>query len=243
MTASSLNTNLPKTGKAEVIANAAAAAAAADVAKQPVETAANLEVIIMQKLLIHEKKSSGNGGGENDSVVGPLTPSKKRDYESCNMAGSDLKTNRRLSEMKLNATSFVNDDEASLFSKKRKLNNGDIVSINGNIGSSDGSKQALKLNNGYQNGSSGSYPPNNTNLYHQKSYSDGSDRDEQEDDESMNSYYNENDEDLSMPRVTVQNKYYRLDRLNPSLINQMNDAEKEFYINICRQLYTEIYEI
>jgi hypothetical protein len=122
----------------------------------------------------------------------------------------------------------------------------DIVSSNGSIDVT--SKQGLsKLNNGYHNGNGGGngggYPPNNTNLYHQKSYSDGSDRDEQEDEESINSYYNENDEDLTMPRVTVQNKYYRLDRLNQSLINQMNDAEKEFYINICRQLYTEIYEI
>jgi hypothetical protein len=81
------------------------------------------------------------------------------------------------------------------------------------------------------------------NLYHSKSYSDGSDRDDQEDDESQ-SYYNEDEEeDLCVPRITVQNKYYRLDKLNPKLINQMNDLEKEFYINVCRQLYTEIYEI
>lgn len=48
---------------------------------------------------------------------------------------------------------------------------------------------------------------------------------------------------MCVPRVTVQNRNYRLDKLNPYLINQMNDIEKEFYINVCRQLYTEIYEI
>lgn len=98
------------------------------------------------------------------------------------------------------------------------------------------------MSNGFHNKNTANGSPNNINLYQSRSYSDGSDRDDQEDDESQ-SYYNENDEDQSVPRITVQNKCYRLDKLNPCLITQMNDAEKEFYIQVCRQLYTEIYEI
>ena len=82
----------------------------------------------MQKLLIHEKKSSGSAAAENEALLqSPLTPSKKRDFEASNaMAGSDLKSNRKLSELKLNASSFLNEDEPSLFSKKRKLK--DLIS-------------------------------------------------------------------------------------------------------------------
>ena len=87
------------------------------------------------------------------------------------------------------------------------------------------------------------HSPNNIKLYHSKSYSDGSDRDDPEDDESNSYFGNDDEDDISVPRVTVQNRNYRLDKLSPYLINQMNDAEKEFYINVCRQLYTEIYEI
>lgn len=50
-------------------------------------------------------------------------------------------------------------------------------------------------------------------------------------------------EDMYIPRVYVRNKPIRFDRITPKLINLMNDHEKDSYINICRQLYTEIYEI
>jgi transcription initiation factor IIE alpha subunit len=113
------------------------------------------------------------------------------------------------------------DDKNLLLNKKRKLNNGGL-----------------------------SY----------KSYSDGSDRELDEQDDESNSYYtdnsntnlNDNDEssnnneldyDPYVPVVSVQSKFYRLDKLNTYLINLMNDSEKERYIDICRQLYTEIYEI
>lgn len=97
-------------------------------------------------------------------------------------------------------------------------------------------------------------------LQSYKSYSDGSDRELDEQDDESNSYYTENsntnlnsndessinnelDYDPYVPLVSVQNKCYRLDKLNAYLINLMNDSEKERYIDICRQLYTEIYEI
>jgi len=125
-----------------------------------------------------------------------------------------------------------------LASKKRKLNNGDIVN--------DETK--------YSNGK----PETNGYNYHhysnQKSFSDGSDREMDEDldedgsimsnDTLMNDDYD--DEELNddpMLQVKVQNKSYRLDRITPRLIKQMNENEKEHYINICRELYTEIYEM
>jgi hypothetical protein len=49
--------------------------------------------------------------------------------------------------------------------------------------------------------------------------------------------------DQFIPRLTVQNRTVRLDRITPDAINKMTSLEKENYINICRQLYTEIYEI
>ena len=54
-------------------------------------------------------------------------------------------------------------------------------------------------------------------------------------DESNNSVY--------IPKISIRNKLFRLDRITPKLINLMNDNEKEKYITICRQLYSEIYEI
>lgn len=197
----------------------------------------NLEVAIMQKLLIHEKKmpssASENTESKSDSSYNSMPLSKKRDYDST----TDLLKNRKLVE--LNNGNYVNgkyDDHNLSYTKKRKLNNGDIVNDSKNCLNTNNNK----FNNGFQ--TTNNHSPNNINLYHSKSYSDGSDRDDQEDDES-NSYYNDDDEELNVPRITVQDKYYRLDKLNPYLINQMNDTEKDFYINVCRQLYTEIYEM
>jgi transcription initiation factor TFIIE subunit alpha len=167
----------------------------------------NLETIIMQKLLIHEKKNTESLVHTNgDSMNGIQT--KKRDFEATK---------------KLNKTGLFMDDKNNV-SKKRKLNNGTLLSY--------------------------------------KSYSDGSDRELDEQDDESNSYYtdnnsntmniNDNDEssnnneldyDPYVPIVSVQNKCYRLDKLNTYLINLMNESEKEHYIDICRQLYTEIYEI
>lgn len=169
----------------------------------------NLETIIMQKLLIHEKKNSDSlmhNNGDNLSSNGIQT--KKRDFEVIN------KHNK----------SGLFMDEKNNATKKRKLNNGNLISY--------------------------------------KSYSDGSDRELDEQDDESNSFYtdnnsntmniNDNDEssnnneleyDPYVPIVSVQSKCYRLDKLNTYLINLMNESEKENYINICRQLYTEIYEI
>lgn len=47
----------------------------------------------------------------------------------------------------------------------------------------------------------------------------------------------------NIPLVSVQNKFMPFDRVTPKLINMMNETEKETYIDICRRLYTEIYEI
>ena len=56
-----------------------------------------------------------------------------------------------------------------------------------------------------------------------------------------------NDEDDTynsafMPKISIRNKLFRLDLVTPKLINCMNDSEKENYITICRQLYSEIYD-
>jgi len=129
---------------------------------------------------------------------------------------------RALNDLNKTGTAQLYDEKTASLAKKRKLNNGGL-----------------------------SY----------KSYSDGSDRELDEQDDESNSYYtdnsntilNDNDESSSnnndmdyetyVPLVSVQSKFYRLDKLNTYLINLMNDSEKEHYIDICRQLYTEIYEI
>lgn len=53
------------------------------------------------------------------------------------------------------------------------------------------------------------------------------------------------DEELDqfIPRVSVQNRPIRFDRVTPKLISMMSQSEKDDYIDICKQLYTEIYEI
>lgn len=68
-------------------------------------------------------------------------------------------------------------------------------------------------------------------------------------DNMHNRYLHENDDgggdfdDSLIPRVSVQNRLIRFDLITPKLINLMNQNEKDDYINICKQLYTEIYEI
>jgi transcription initiation factor TFIIE subunit alpha len=207
--------------------------------KQSVE---NLEVAIMQKLLIHEKKSTSENNNDsltNNSTNGNNAFSKKRDFESTNDLNA-LK-NRKLAEINngnnnndfLSGNSYDKNDDLAI--KKRKLNNG-AESRNGLNNTNN------KLHNGFHIINK-NHSPNNMNLYHSKSYSDGSDRDDQDDESNSMCYNDMDDEDLSTPRVTVQNKHVRLDKLNAFLIKQMNETEKEFYINVCRQLYTEIYEI
>lgn len=115
----------------------------------------------------------------------------------------------------------------------------------------------------------------NGNYHHygnQKSYSDGSDREMDEDTAAAGSTGDYDDDQASssvassvncadsssttlessnggsgsgdfMPLVTVQSKPVRLDRVTPKLINMMSEPEKDYYINVCRQLYTELYEI
>lgn len=204
------------------------------------QSVANLEVAIMQKLLIHEKKNASTLGEANNNTNDQITDNstkslalnKKRDFEST----VDLSKSRKLADSnQIGQNNFINgnvyiggDQIVDQNFKKRKLNNGEIIS------------ESKQMTNGFHKTSN--HSPNNMNLYHSKSYSDGSDRDEPEDDES-NSYFNDDEEEPQVPRITVKNRSYRLDKLNPYLINQMNETEKEFYINVCRQLYTEIYEI
>ena len=98
---------------------------------------------------------------------------------------------------------------------------------------SDESNNSYRLSNGNHYG----------HLYHQKSYSDGaSDREADSLDEE---FFDENnmDQEQFVPRVTVQNIIYRLDKLNQNLISKMSDQEKNHYIDICRQLYSTIYEL
>lgn len=101
------------------------------------------------------------------------------------------------------------------------------------------------------------------NYHHygnQKSFSDGSDRemdeeldrvttassdfmdeDDQASSDTVSSGEVQVDND-SMPIVVVQSKPMRLDRVSPKFINMMTDKEKDYYINVCRHLYTELYE-
>lgn len=49
-------------------------------------------------------------------------------------------------------------------------------------------------------------------------------------------------DDEYIPRVYVQSRPIRFDRVTPRLIKLMSVDERDDYINICKQLYTEIYE-
>lgn len=237
----------------------------------PAPTGTNLETIILQKLLIHEKKASGgesslNGNGNGNhgngsgggSTAEPLNRTtsfisinKKRDFEAT------ITPNR--SENGLASRLAGNGDELRdpMALKRRRLNNGDIVS--------DDLARSHHLN-----------PPHSNGNYHhygnQKSYSDGSDREMDEDMAAAGSTGDYDDDQASssvassvncaesssatlessnggsngvdfMPLVTVQSKQVRLDRVTPKLINMMSEPEKDYYINVCRQLYTELYEI
>jgi hypothetical protein len=105
-------------------------------------------------------------------------------------------------------------------------------------------------------------PKNVKSQNFRRNNSDGSDRDDV-DAEIENMFYSDgfdstnsestystnvtNDEDDTynstfMPKISIRNKLFRLDLVTPKLINCMNDSEKENYINICRQLYSEIYD-
>ena len=42
--------------------------------------------------------------------------------------------------------------------------------------------------------------------------------------------------------VMVKNKHVELDKIDSQLINEMNENEKKFYVNICRELYSFIYD-
>lgn len=46
----------------------------------------------------------------------------------------------------------------------------------------------------------------------------------------------------SMPVVFVQSKPMRLDCVTAKFTDMMTDKEKDYYINVCRHLYTELYE-
>ncbi|CAF0755991.1 unnamed protein product [Brachionus calyciflorus] len=116
-------------------------------------------------------------------------------------------------------------DESKNDFKKRKLNNGE--------------SDDRPLRNGFYN--SGSM---------RRNHSDGSENSDEYDDDyeenedlSFTSSSSDPNEDLLIPRILVKNKPIRFDRITPKLINHMTELEKENYIQICRQLYTEIYEI
>lgn len=89
------------------------------------------------------------------------------------------------------------------------------------------------------------------NQSFKRNHSDGSensdeydeDYEDEENRDQMNSSSVDPNEDILIPRVLVRNKPIRFDRITPDLINQMNEPEKQKYIEVCQKLYTEIYEI
>lgn len=100
-----------------------------------------------------------------------------------------------------------------------------------------------------------------SSVYFKRNHSDGSGSENgsdgytsgADDTESDNSsiYVNNNNnvvpdddqDDEYIPRVYVQSRPIRFDRISPRHIKQMTQSERDDYINICKQLYTEIYEI
>ena len=106
---------------------------------------------------------------------------------------------------------------------------------------SDGSEEDAIYSPPMTTAVSGVPPSTTATFYHDSNSNSGlfsNDTNEYAGSSSSNS-----DDYYLLPRVTVQNKLYRLDKLNPYLIQLMLDKEKEHYINVCRQLYTDVYEI
>ena len=92
----------------------------------------------------------------------------------------------------------------------------------------------------------------NEQLY-SNSTADGGERDydqlgsDESGNETMNGDHQQQQQqaldDHVVPRVPVRNKYVRLDRVTPRIIKMMSEREKDCYINMCRELYSVIYEI
>ena len=219
---------------------------------------ANLEQNIMQLLLKHEKKSSNPADTTTTTTTTSLGPNITNNTTNvASLQSSSLINNGGTSTSSIvirkrpmesqdgagkNGFGYENENNNSYnFLKKRRLNNGDIHG--------EERHSSSYTTNGY-NGhktSSSSFKRN---------YSDGSDNsdeyyedddDEEDADETYGASYannfSANGDEYTVPRVTVQNKSLPFDRITPKHISLMSEKEKEAYINICRQLYTEIYEI
>lgn len=81
-----------------------------------------------------------------------------------------------------------------------------------------------------------------------RNHSDGSENSDEYDEDYEEEQANlsllvDPNEDLLVPRVLVRNRPVRFDRVSPKLINQMNEQEKENYIELCQKLYMEIYDV
>lgn len=206
-----------------------------------VMTGGDLEALILQKLMIHEKAASGEQPKEHEPM------SRTNSFASIGIKrGFDfLKTNR--------SESNLLDDNLGdpLGLKRRRLENGDVPPFGKedymNCDESKPARMTAARHNFHHYGN-------------QKSFSDGSDRemDEDIDRETPTSCLMEEDDDQassdtisssgiqvdndSMPVVFVQAKPMRLDRVTAKFTDMMTDKEKDYYINVCRHLYTELYE-
>jgi transcription initiation factor TFIIE subunit alpha len=225
-----------------------------------------LEAIIMQKLLKHEKKTDFQQQNETDKSDTTTTTTTTTAPTTNSSITITKKRNLSLVQPLVN-NNFTELPE-DLIQKKRRLNNGafetPMATTNGYH-----NRQSLNKNNFRRNNSDGSDRDDldfgdseDTNLtFYSEVGSGGFDSttnsqtcmsspdDYDEEDSNMcnnnnnNNNNNKNNVTQFIPRVTVRQKLFRLDRITPKLISLMNEHEKESYINICRQLYSEIYEI
>lgn len=232
----------------------------------------NLELVIMQKLLKHEKKATGSSSSADSPAadssstsnspktatdpVSSITITKKRPMDtSSSTTGNN--NNNKVDVSKSNGLNNLHENDLYA-AKKRKLNNGEIVN-----GSNHHHVSSVFLKRNHSDGS-GSENSSETGAddyhYYQRAISSGLDEDDYYRDQEMALYdddyhqrqhytdyhddYHHTDgiEDEYIPRVYVQSRPIRFDRVTPRLIKLMSVDERDDYINICKQLYTEIYE-
>lgn len=228
----------------------------------------NLETIIMQKLLKHEKKAANGSTVAADSPAAPdsassssnspksavqsassITINKKRPIGADSTDSSTSSSSNNLGAFKQLAISSssngdlkngyyngnrrnnYDENEVYAMSKKRKLNNGEVNYLKRNH--SDGSASENSSETG----------GDDFGYYNRGDEFDYTYRSDGDDDMMYQDEMGVDGEDQFIPRVCVQNRPIRFDRITPKLISLMSDVEKEDYIDVCKQLYTEIYEI
>ena len=151
-----------------------------------------------------------------------------------------------------NRRNNYDENEVYAMSKKRKLNNGGLFSTPtiSPLLSDNNSHELLEVNYLKRNHSDGSASENSSETggddfgyYNRGDEFDYTYRSDGDDDMMYQDEMGVDGEDQFIPRVCVQNRPIRFDRITPKLISLMSDVEKEDYIDVCKQLYTEIYEI